>query len=73
MVKHFRNNLCTSRYMFSFLNKLDLRQLLALWGRLGSPHELVTVGGVGTACASLIQATVELPFAGRVNVAGEMV
>ena len=42
-------------------------------GMTGSPHELVTVGGVGTACASLIQATVELPFAGTVKVAGEMV
>ena len=42
-------------------------------GTTGSPHEFVTTGGVGTTWASLIQATVELPAAGNVNVAGEMV
>jgi hypothetical protein len=42
-------------------------------GITGSPHELVTTGGVGTVWASLIHATVELPFAGKVNVAGEIV
>jgi len=39
----------------------------------GVPHELLTKGGVGTICASLIQATVELPAAGRVNVGGVIV
>jgi hypothetical protein len=39
----------------------------------GSPHELLTAGGVGTTCASLMQATVELPPAGKVAVGGLMV
>jgi hypothetical protein len=39
----------------------------------GVPHELLTTGGVGTTCALLIQATVEPPAAGRVNVGGEIV
>ena len=39
----------------------------------GSPHELFTDGGVGTTCASLIQATVALPGAGAVIVGGEIV
>jgi hypothetical protein len=38
-----------------------------------APHELVTVGGVGTTCAFAIQGTVELPFAGTVKVGGLMV
>jgi hypothetical protein len=36
----------------------------------GAPHELLTTGGVGTTCASLIQATVEDPPAGNVKVGG---
>ena len=39
----------------------------------GVPHELLTVGGVGTTCASLIHATVEDPPAGNVNVGGLIV
>jgi hypothetical protein len=39
----------------------------------GSPQEFVTAGGVGTTCASLIHATVELPFEGNVKVEGSMV
>jgi hypothetical protein len=39
----------------------------------GVPQELLTVGGVGTACALRIQGTVELPGAGAVIVGGEMV
>jgi hypothetical protein len=39
----------------------------------GVPQELLTKGGVGTTCASLIHATVELPFAGSVNVGGAIV
>jgi hypothetical protein len=39
----------------------------------GSPHELFTVGGVGTVCASAIQATVALPGAGAEIVGGEIV
>ena len=39
----------------------------------GSPQELFTVGGVGTTCASLIQATVALPGAGAVIVGGDIV
>ena len=39
-------------------------------GTTGSPHESLTAGGVGTTCASLIQATVALPGAGKVNVTG---
>ena len=42
-------------------------------GVIGLPHELVTTGGVGVVCALLIQATVEPPAAGSVNVGGEMV
>ncbi len=38
-----------------------------------SPQELLTTGGVGTTWASLIQATVELPLAGKVAVGGETV
>ena len=36
----------------------------------GSPQLLFTAGGVGTTCALLIHATVELPPAGNVNVGG---
>ena len=36
----------------------------------GAPQELFTTGGVGTTCALLIQATVEDPPAGNVNVGG---
>ena len=39
----------------------------------GVPHELFTVGGVGTVCALLMQATVELPGAGAEIVGGDMV
>ena len=39
----------------------------------GAPHELFTTGGVGTTCALTIQATVEDPPAGIVNVGGETV
>ena len=39
----------------------------------GSPHELLTTGGVGITCALLIQATVEPPSAGNVTVGGEIV
>jgi hypothetical protein len=39
-------------------------------GVTGSPHELMTTGGVGTIWASEIQGTVEPPFAGSVNVEG---
>ena len=39
----------------------------------GVPQELLTVGGVGTVCASMIQGTVELPGAGAEIVGGEMV
>ena len=42
-------------------------------GMIGSLQEFVTVGGVGTVCASLTQATVELPGAGSVNVGGVIV
>jgi hypothetical protein len=42
-------------------------------GVTGSPHELITTGGVGSTCASMIQATVEPPLAGSVNVDGETV
>jgi hypothetical protein len=37
------------------------------------PHELVTVGGVGTTCALLTHATVEPPAAGIVKVGGDIV
>lgn len=37
------------------------------------PHELLTTGGVGTVCALIIHATVELPAAGIVNVGGDIV
>jgi hypothetical protein len=40
---------------------------------VGVPHELFTVGGVGTVCALLMQATVALPGAGAVIVGGEIV
>ena len=36
----------------------------------GSPQELLTIGGVGTTCALLIQATVDAPSAGKVAVGG---
>jgi hypothetical protein len=39
----------------------------------GVPQELVTLGGVGTTCASATQATVEPPGAGNVNVGGVIV
>ena len=39
----------------------------------GAPHELLTTGGVGTTCASLIHDTVDPPAAGNVNVGGEIV
>ena len=39
----------------------------------GAPHELFTTGDVGTTCASLTQATVELPGAGNVKVGGDIV
>ena len=38
-----------------------------------SPHEFVTIGGVGTTCASLIHGTVAEPGAGRVTVGGLIV
>lgn len=40
---------------------------------IGSPHELLTAGGVGTTCALLIQATVDPPAAGIVTVGGVIV
>jgi len=39
----------------------------------GVPHELLTTGGVGTTWASLIQATVDPPAAGILNVGGVIV
>jgi hypothetical protein len=42
-------------------------------GEMGSPHELLTIGGVGTDCASVIHATLEAPFAGKVKVGGDTV
>ena len=39
----------------------------------GAPHELFTVGGVGTTCASAIHGTVDPPGAGNVNVGGDTV
>ena len=42
-------------------------------GVTGSPQESLTEGGVGTTCASLIHATVELPLGGNVNVVGDTV
>jgi hypothetical protein len=39
----------------------------------GAPQELLTTGGVGTTCASLIQGTVALPGAGAVAVGGDIV
>ena len=39
----------------------------------GAPQELLTTGGVGTTCASLMQGTVDPPAAGRVNVGGLIV
>jgi hypothetical protein len=42
-------------------------------GVTGDPQEFITVGGVGTVCALTIQATVELPLAGNVNVDGLIV
>ena len=40
---------------------------------MGEPQELVTTGGVGIVCALVIQATVDPPAAGIVNVGGLMV
>ena len=40
---------------------------------MAEPQELFTTGGVGTVCAAAIQATVDPPFAGSVNVGGVMV
>jgi hypothetical protein len=37
------------------------------------PHELFIAGGVGTACASAIQATVDPPSTGKTNVGGVIV
>jgi len=42
-------------------------------GVTGEPQELMTAGGVGTTCALMIQATVELPLAGNVKVEGLIV
>jgi hypothetical protein len=42
-------------------------------GVITSPQEFVTVGAVGSACASLIHATVDPPAAGKVNVDGSIV
>jgi hypothetical protein len=42
-------------------------------GITGVPHELFTVGGVGTTCASLMQATVDPPLAGNVIVGAGIV
>lgn len=39
-------------------------------GTIVAPHELVTVGGVGTTWALTIHATVDDPGAGRVKVGG---
>jgi len=39
----------------------------------GVPHELFTVGGVGTVCALLTQVTVALPGAGAEIVGGVIV
>ena len=39
----------------------------------GVPQELLTTGGVGTACAFVMQATVDPPAAGNVNVGGLIV
>ena len=39
----------------------------------GVPHELFTVGGVGGVCALLIQANVDPPAAGGVNVGADIV
>ena len=42
-------------------------------GVMTAPHEFVTLGGVGTVCAFEIQATVDDPGAGNVNVGGDTV
>lgn len=39
----------------------------------GAPHELLTVGGMGTACASLTQGTVDPPSAGNEKVGADTV
>jgi hypothetical protein len=39
----------------------------------GSPQELSTEGGVGTAWASAIQATIDPPAGGIINVGAEIV
>ena len=39
----------------------------------GVPQELLTFGGVGTACASATHATVDPPAAGKINVGGDTV
>ena len=41
-------------------------------GVIVAPQEFITDGGVGTTCASMIQATVEELGAGRENVGAEM-
>ena len=38
-----------------------------------APQELVTVGGVGTTCASVKHGAIEPPAAGTLNVGGLMV
>ena len=40
---------------------------------MGAPQELVTVGGVGTTCASDKHGAIEPPGAGNVKVGGLMV
>ena len=42
-------------------------------GVIVAPQEFVTVGGVGTVCASLIHATVAVPAAGSEYVGGLIV
>ena len=42
-------------------------------GVITSPQEFVTVGGVGSTCALLMQATVDPPAGGKVNVDGSTV
>ena len=40
---------------------------------IAEPHELFRTGGIGTVCAAAIQATVDPPSAGSVNVGGVIV
>jgi hypothetical protein len=42
-------------------------------GITGSPHELTTTGGVGTACASLIQGTVDPSSASKTKTGASIV